>query len=77
MRRRHIAARAASQARRLSDLVERLFDVSRIQTGQLEIVAEPVDLVAIVRAATDISAVLANAPDDQADREAGLVDRAW
>ena len=56
------AARAASQARRLSDLVERLFDVSRIQTGQLEIVVEPVDLVAIVRAATDISAVLANAP---------------
>ena len=56
------ASRAASQARRLSDLVERLFDVSRIQTGQLEIMAEPVDLVAIVRAATDISAVLANAP---------------
>jgi two-component system CheB/CheR fusion protein len=56
------AARAASQARRLSDLVERLFDVSRIQTGQLEILAEPVDLVAIVRAATDVSAVLANAP---------------
>jgi two-component system, chemotaxis family, CheB/CheR fusion protein len=56
------AARAASQARRLSDLVERLFDVSRIQTGQLEIVVEPVDLVAIVRAATDISAVLAKAP---------------
>ena len=56
------AARAASQARRLSDLVERLFDVSRIQTGQLEIVVEPVDLVAIVRAATDMSAVLANAP---------------
>ena len=56
------AARAASQARRLSDLVERLFDVSRIQTGKLEILAEPVDLVAIARAATDISAVLANAP---------------
>ena len=56
------AARAASQARRLSDLVERLFDVSRIQTGQLEIVAEPIDLVPIVRAATEVSAVLANAP---------------
>jgi two-component system CheB/CheR fusion protein len=56
------AARAASQARRLSDLVERLFDVSRIQTGQLEIVAKPVDLVAIVRAATEVSAVLADAP---------------
>ncbi len=56
------AARAASQARRLSDLVERLFDVSRIQTGQLEIMVEDVDLVAIVRGATDMSAVLANAP---------------
>jgi two-component system CheB/CheR fusion protein len=56
------AARAASQARRLSDLVERLFDVSRIQTGQLEIVAKPVDLVEIVRAATEVSAVLADAP---------------
>jgi signal transduction histidine kinase len=56
------AARAVAQARRLNDLVERLFDVSRIQTGQLEIVVEPVDLVAIVRAATDVSAVLADAP---------------
>jgi signal transduction histidine kinase len=56
------AARAVTQARRLNDLVERLFDVSRIQTGQLEIMVEPVDLVTIVRAATDVSAVLANAP---------------
>jgi two-component system CheB/CheR fusion protein len=56
------ASRAASQARRLSDLVERLFDVSRIQTGQLEILLEPVDVVAIARAAVDVSAVLANAP---------------
>jgi two-component system CheB/CheR fusion protein len=57
------ASRAASQARRLNDLVERLFDVSRIQTGQLEIVLEPVDVVAIARAAVDVTAVLANAPD--------------
>ncbi len=56
------AARAVSQARRLNDLVERLFDVSRIQTGQLEILLEPVDLVAIAQAATDVSSVLANAP---------------
>jgi signal transduction histidine kinase len=56
------ATRALTQARRLNDLVERLFDVSRIQTGQLEIRMEPVDLVAIVRAATDVSAVLADAP---------------
>jgi signal transduction histidine kinase len=51
-----------SQARRLNDLVERLFDVTRIQTGQLEIMVEPIDLVAIVRSAVDVSAVLANAP---------------
>ena len=56
------AARAVSQARRLNDLVERLFDVSRIQTGQLEILLEPVDLVSIARAAVEVSAVLANAP---------------
>ncbi len=57
------AARAVSQARRLNDLVERLFDVSRIQTGQLEgLLLEPVDLVAIAQAATYVSAVLANAP---------------
>ncbi|MEO8437150.1 MAG: CheR family methyltransferase [Chloroflexota bacterium] len=56
------AARAAVQARRLSDLVERLFDISRIQTGQLEIVAEPVDLAAIVREATEVSSVLPGAP---------------
>jgi signal transduction histidine kinase len=37
--------------------------VSRIQTGQLEIVLEPVDVVAIARAAVDVTAVLANAPD--------------
>ena len=32
------AARAVVQAQRLNELIERLFDVSRIQTGQLEIV---------------------------------------
>jgi signal transduction histidine kinase len=56
------AARAAVQARRLSDLVERLFDISRIQSGQLEIVAEPIDLIAVVREAIDVSSVLPNAP---------------
>ncbi|MEO8570995.1 MAG: HAMP domain-containing sensor histidine kinase, partial [Chloroflexota bacterium] len=56
------AARAVVQARRLSELVERLFDVSRIKTGQLEIVAEPLDLVETVREATEVAAVLPNAP---------------
>ncbi len=56
------AARASVQAQRLSDLVERLFDISRIQTGQLEIVAARVDLAAIVREATEVSSVLPMAP---------------
>jgi two-component system CheB/CheR fusion protein len=56
------AARAAVQAHRLSELVERLFDISRIQTGQLEIVAERIDLVAVVREAIEVSSVLPNAP---------------
>ncbi|MEA2630206.1 MAG: two-component system, chemotaxis family, CheB/CheR fusion protein [Chloroflexota bacterium] len=56
------AARAVLQARRLSELVERLFDVSRIKSGQLEIVAGPIDLVTVVREATEIASVLPNAP---------------
>ena len=47
------AARAVVQAQRLNELIERLYDVSRIQTGQLEIVAAPIDLVAVVREAVD------------------------
>jgi two-component system CheB/CheR fusion protein len=56
------AGRALVQAQRLSELVERLFDVSRIQSGRLEIVAEPMDLVPIVREATEVSSVIPNAP---------------
>ena len=56
------AARALVQARRLSELVERLFDVSRIKTGQLEIVVGSIDLATVVREATEIASVLANAP---------------
>ena len=40
------AARAVVQAQRLNELIERLYDVSRIQTGQLEIVSRPMDLAA-------------------------------
>jgi two-component system CheB/CheR fusion protein len=56
------AARAGVQAVRLSDLVERLFDVSRIQSGRLEIVVEPIDLVALVREATEVASVSPNVP---------------
>ncbi|MBI2864652.1 MAG: GAF domain-containing protein [Chloroflexi bacterium] len=37
------------QSSRLSALVERLLDVSRIQTGKLEVMREPVDVVSLVR----------------------------
>src|SRR5436190_7187417 len=56
------ASRAISQAIRLDELVDRLFDVSRIRSGRLEIVTEPIDLAAIVREAVEVSSVVVNAP---------------
>jgi PAS domain S-box-containing protein len=56
------ADRALSQTRRLGELVERLFDVSRVQAGRLELAVAPVDLVSIVRDAVEAVAVLPNAP---------------
>ena len=56
------AGRAMVQAQRLDELVDRLFDVTRIRSGRLEIVTGPVDLAAIVREATEVSSVLVNAP---------------
>ena len=56
------AARAVVQAQRLNELIERLYDVSRIQTGQLEIVSRPMDLTAVVREAVDLASVLPDAP---------------
>jgi two-component system CheB/CheR fusion protein len=55
-------ARALAQTRRMGELVERLFDVSRIQTGQLELVVEPIDLVDIVRRAIDVGEGIQDAP---------------
>jgi signal transduction histidine kinase len=55
-------SRALAQTRRMGELVERLFDVSRIQTGKLELVVEPIDLVDIVRRAIDVSEGLNDAP---------------
>jgi signal transduction histidine kinase len=55
-------ARALSQTRRLATLIERLLDVSRIQTGQLELRLGIVDLTAIVRSAVEVAQVLPKAP---------------
>jgi len=42
---------ALSQARRAGVLLERLFDLTRLQSGQLEITIEPVDLIEVVSGA--------------------------
>ena len=56
------AARALSQTRRLATLIERLLDVSRIQSGQLELQLAVVDLVALVRSVVEVARVLPKAP---------------
>ena len=54
--------RALSQVRRLAALIERLLDVSRIQSGQLELVRDVIDLPAVVRSAVEVAQVLPKAP---------------
>ena len=56
------ADRALAQTRRLATLIERLLDVSRIQTGQLELLLDVVDLSAVVRSVVDVAQVLPKAP---------------
>jgi two-component system CheB/CheR fusion protein len=56
------AARALSQTRRLSTLIERLLDVSRIQSGQLELLFDVVDVRDVVRSAVEAAQVLPKAP---------------
>jgi len=56
------AGRALTQTRRLATLIERLLDVSRIQSGQLELMLDVVDLEAVVRSAVEIAQVLPKAP---------------
>ena len=56
------AERALSQTRRLATLIERLLDVSRIQSGQLELLLEVVDVRDVVRSAVEVAQVLAKAP---------------
>jgi two-component system CheB/CheR fusion protein len=56
------AARALSQTRRLATLIERLLDVSRIQSGQLELLFDVVDVRDVVRSAVEAARVLPRAP---------------
>ena len=56
------SSRALAQTRRLATLIERLLDVSRIQTGQLELLLEVVDLAAVVQSAVEVAQVLPKAP---------------
>jgi signal transduction histidine kinase len=56
------ASRALSQTRRLASLIERLIDVSRIQSGQLELRLDVVDLTTVVRTAVEVSQVSPKAP---------------
>ncbi|MGZ6274011.1 MAG: CheR family methyltransferase, partial [Candidatus Limnocylindrales bacterium] len=55
-------ARALAQTRQLGELVERLFDVSRIQAGRFDLVTSSIDLLAVVRAAVEVGQGLPNAP---------------
>jgi len=59
------AARALVQTRRLAILIERLLDVSRIQTGQLELRLDRIDVSAVVRTAVEVVQVLPRAPTIQ------------
>src|ERR1035437_5331848 len=56
------AARALVQTRQIGELIERLFDVTRIQAGRLALVAAPINLVAVVRDAVEVAGTLPNAP---------------
>jgi two-component system CheB/CheR fusion protein len=59
---RTYTARSLAQTRKIGELIERLFDVSRIQAGRLELATAPVDLVALVRDAVDVAETLPKAP---------------
>jgi len=56
------ADRALMQTRKVGELVERLFDMSRIQAGRLELVVAPIDLVAVLNDAVAVAEMLPNAP---------------
>jgi signal transduction histidine kinase len=55
-------ARALAQTRRMATLIERLLDVSRIQSGRLELLVDVIDLGEVVRSAVDAAQVLPKSP---------------
>src|SRR5664280_1928555 len=59
---RTYAERALAQTRQVGDLIERLFDVSRIQAGRFQLVTTQIDLVEVVGTAVESSRMLPNAP---------------
>ncbi|MGD0247612.1 MAG: ATP-binding protein, partial [Candidatus Limnocylindrales bacterium] len=59
---RAYATRALMQTRKVGELVERLFDMSRIQAGRLDLVVAPIDLIAVVRDAVAVAETLPDAP---------------
>jgi two-component system CheB/CheR fusion protein len=67
------ATRALDQTRRLGALIERLLDVSRVQSGQLELLLETVDVVAVVRGAVEVAEVLPNVPPIRFSARSGVV----
>jgi two-component system CheB/CheR fusion protein len=56
------AARALAQTRRMATLIERLLDVSRIQSARLELLVDVIDLGEVVRSAVDAAQVLPKSP---------------
>jgi two-component system CheB/CheR fusion protein len=56
------AARGMEQSQRLSTLIERLLDVSRIQTGQMALAFEATDLRAVIQSAVEVARVQPDAP---------------
>jgi signal transduction histidine kinase len=67
------AARALAQTRQIGELIERLFDVSRIQAGRLELVTAPIDLLGVVRAAIEVAETLPNAATIRASMPRGPI----
>jgi two-component system CheB/CheR fusion protein len=59
---RTYSAKALAQTRKIGELIERLFDVSRIQAGRLELTTTSIDLVALVQDAVDVAETLPKAP---------------
>jgi two-component system CheB/CheR fusion protein len=54
--------RALAQTRQIGELLDRLFDVGRLQAGRLSLVVSSMDLVEVVRSAIDVVGALPNAP---------------